>query len=231
VIRSQALLERARPAKPPKPRRDLEVIQVGTIAAAGADELIHVVVAALDTAVHDAGRLSPQERRGAVAGLPGERGPGDAVGSGTHPRVTAIMEAWCGDGRRMCNRSGTGHDVRGAKTAHSAHRQVVVPLATGVWSSDIAYHQTLTCRHCTANAQPGPILPDHLASRLSFPGRSPRRGIVIAVFLRVSGHASQVAGTARSPVHSPRWQTRVRCPSPGRENCWLTCYYRKRVRS
>jgi hypothetical protein len=125
----------------------------------------------------------------------------------------------------MCNRSGTGHDVRGPKTAHSAHRQVVVPPATGVWSSDIAYHQTLTCRHCTANAQPGPILSGHLASKLSFPGRSPRRGNVIAVFLRISGHASQVAETARSPVHSPRWQTtHVRCPSPGQENCWLTCY-------
>jgi hypothetical protein len=160
VIRSQALLEGARPAKPPKPRRDLEVIQVGTIAAAGADELIHVVVAALDTAVHDAGRLVPQKCRGAVAGLPGERGPGDAVGSGTHRRVTAIMGAWCGDGRRMCNRSGTGHDARGAKTAHSAHRQVVVPPATGVWSSDMGYHRTLACRHCAANAQPvrsGPI--------------------------------------------------------------------------
>jgi len=66
VIRSQALLKRARSAKPPKPRRDLEVIQVETTAAAGADELIHVVVAVLDTAVHDAGRLAPQHRRGAV---------------------------------------------------------------------------------------------------------------------------------------------------------------------
>ena len=154
MIRGQALLQRVRPAKPPKPRRDLEVIQVGTIAAAGADELVHVVVADLDTAMHDAGRLVPQDRRGAVAGLPGERGPGDAIGSGTHPRVTAIMGTWRGDGRRMCNWSGTGHDVRGAKTAHLAHRQVVVPPATGVWSSDIAYHQTLTCRHRTANAQP-----------------------------------------------------------------------------
>ena len=77
VIRGQALLQRARPAKPPKPRRDLEVIQVGTIA--------------LDTAMHDAGRLVPQDRRGAVAGLPGERGHGDAVEPGTHPWVTAIM--------------------------------------------------------------------------------------------------------------------------------------------
>ena len=91
MIRSQALLQRARPTKPPKPRRDLEVIQIGTIAAAGADEFIHVVVAALDTAVHDAGRLVPQDRRGAVAGLPGERGHGDAVEPGTHPWVTAIM--------------------------------------------------------------------------------------------------------------------------------------------
>lgn len=138
MIRSQALLQRARPAKPPKPRRNLEVIQVGTIAAAGADELIHVVVAALDTAVHDAGRLAPQERREAVAGLPGERGHGDAAEPGTHPRVTAIMGAQCRDGRRMGNRSGTGPDVRGARTAHSTHRQAVVPPAAGVWSSDIA---------------------------------------------------------------------------------------------
>jgi len=91
VIRSQALLQRARPAKPPKPRRDLEVIQVGTIAAAGADELIHVVVAAIDTAIHDAGRLAPQDRRGAMAALPGKRRHGDAVEPGTHPWVTAIM--------------------------------------------------------------------------------------------------------------------------------------------
>src|ERR1700750_3484067 len=49
VIRSQALLQRARPTKPPKPRRDLEVIQIGTIAAAGADKLIPVVFAAWGT--------------------------------------------------------------------------------------------------------------------------------------------------------------------------------------
>ena len=232
MIRSQALLERARPAKPPKPRRDLEVIQVGTIAAARADELIHVVVAALDPAVHDAGRLAPQDRRGAVTGLPGERGLGDAVEPGKHPRVTAITGAWCEDGRRTGNRSSTGHDVRGAKTAHSTHHQAVVPPATGVWSSDIAYHQTLACRHCAANAQPGPILPDHLTSSSCFPGRSPRRRNVIAVFLRLSGHTSQFAGKARSRVHSPRWQTTdARCPSPGRESCWQSCFYRKRVRS
>src|SRR5437868_14028381 len=104
VIRSQALFKRARPAKRPKPWRDLEVIQVGTIAAAGADELIHVVIAALDTAIHDAGRLVPQDRRRAVAGLPGERRHGDTVERGTHRRVTAITRAESGDGRRTGNR-------------------------------------------------------------------------------------------------------------------------------
>jgi hypothetical protein len=52
-----------------------------------------LVVAALDTAIHDAGRLATQDRRGTVAGLPGKQGHGDAVESGTHPRVTAIMRA------------------------------------------------------------------------------------------------------------------------------------------
>jgi hypothetical protein len=73
-----------------------------------------------------------------VAGLPGERGPGDAVEPGKHPRVTAIMEVWCGDGRPMGSRSGTGHDVRGAKTAHSTHRQAVVS----------SRHRGLEQRHC-----------------------------------------------------------------------------------
>jgi hypothetical protein len=91
----------------------------------------------LDTAVHDAGRLVPQKRRGAVAGLPGERGHGDAAEPCTHPRVTA-MGARCRDGRRMGDRSSIGHGVRGARTAHSTHRQAVVPAAAGVWSSDIA---------------------------------------------------------------------------------------------
>jgi hypothetical protein len=58
VKHSQARLKPVRPAKPLKPRRDLRVIQVQMIAAAGADQLIHVGVAALDTAVHDADRLA-----------------------------------------------------------------------------------------------------------------------------------------------------------------------------
>ena len=41
------------------------------IAAVRADDLIHAGVAALDAAVHDAGRLVPQDRLAAVAGLTG----------------------------------------------------------------------------------------------------------------------------------------------------------------
>jgi hypothetical protein len=43
---SQGRLKPVRPAKPLKPRRDLGVIQVRMIAAAGADQLIRVGVAA-----------------------------------------------------------------------------------------------------------------------------------------------------------------------------------------
>jgi hypothetical protein len=43
------------------------------IAAAGADDLKHVGVAAVKTAVHDPDRLTPHVRRPAVAGLPGRR--------------------------------------------------------------------------------------------------------------------------------------------------------------
>src|SRR2546430_17413205 len=74
VKHSQGRLKPVRPAKPLKPRRDLQVIQIRTIAAAGANQLIHVGVAALDTAVHDADRLAPQDRLAAVTGLAG--GPG-----------------------------------------------------------------------------------------------------------------------------------------------------------
>jgi hypothetical protein len=75
VKHSQARLKNVRPAKPLKPRRDLRVIQVQVIAAAGADQLIHVGVAALDTAVHDADRLAAQmDHPAAVAGLTGRRG-------------------------------------------------------------------------------------------------------------------------------------------------------------
>src|SRR2546421_12952390 len=74
VKHSQGRLKPVRPAKPLKPRRDLGVIQVRMIAAAGADHLVHAGVATLDTAVHDADRLAPQDRLAAVTGLTGGRG-------------------------------------------------------------------------------------------------------------------------------------------------------------
>ena len=91
VIRSQALRYGARPAEPLKPRCHFEIIHVGIIAAVGTDEFIYAVVAAVDAAIHDAGRLVPQERRAAVAGLTGERDRAGNVGPGTQPRVTAVM--------------------------------------------------------------------------------------------------------------------------------------------
>ena len=57
-----------RPAKPLKPPRDLGVIQVPAIAAVRADNLIHVGVAAFETAVHDTDRPTAQDRPAAVAG-------------------------------------------------------------------------------------------------------------------------------------------------------------------
>src|SRR5690242_16151958 len=71
VKRSQGHRKPVRPAKPLKPRRDLQVIPFPMIAAGGGDQLIHGGVAALDAAVHDADRLTPQERLTAVARLTG----------------------------------------------------------------------------------------------------------------------------------------------------------------
>jgi hypothetical protein len=78
-------------AKPLKPRRDVGVIQVRAIAAAGADELMHVGIEAFGMAVHDAGRLAPQERRVAVVRLTGERGV--MTSSGPMP-ATESRRSW-----------------------------------------------------------------------------------------------------------------------------------------
>jgi len=135
VKQGQGCLEPVRPAKPLKPRRDLGVIQVRTIAAAGADQLIHAGVAALDAAVHDADRLAPQDRLAAVAGLTGGWGCHDVLRHDAQPPVTAIGGTRCGDADRAASWSATHRRVRGARTAHSTHRQDVGPATTGVWSS------------------------------------------------------------------------------------------------
>ena len=136
VKHSQGRLKPVRPAKPLKPRRDLQVIQVRTIATAGADQLIHAGVAALDTAVHDADRLAPQDRLAAVTGLTGGQGCRDPLSRDAQPPVTAIAGTRCGDSRRADSRSATRRRVRGVRTAHLTHHQEVGPATTGVWSSD-----------------------------------------------------------------------------------------------
>jgi hypothetical protein len=89
------------------------------IAAARADQLVHVGVAALDTAGHDADRLAPQDRLAAVTGLTGGRGCPDSLSRDAQPQITAITWAKCRDGRR----TGTTHDLRITRTAHRTHRQ------------------------------------------------------------------------------------------------------------
>jgi hypothetical protein len=106
------------------------------IAAGGADELIHVVVAAFETAVHYAGRLAPQERRAAVAGLTG--------GPGAQPWVTAIIVASRGASGRAAGWSGAGHDVKVAKAAHSPHRQEQLFMPLSGLQQRCRYQQTLT---------------------------------------------------------------------------------------
>ena len=103
------------------------------IAAARADHLIHVGVAALDMAVDDADRLAAQDDPAAVAGLTGGRGCGDLLRHDAQPRVTALAGARYGDNGRFA----IDRIVRGARTtAHSTHRQEVDPVTTGVWSSN-----------------------------------------------------------------------------------------------
>jgi hypothetical protein len=115
-----------------KPRRDLGVIQVRMVAAAGADEFEQAGVAAFEASVGDADRLAPHERCPTVAGLTGRRECYGAAGCDAQPRVMEMVRARCGDGSRADSRSGTCQDVRGTKTAHTTHRQAVVPAAAGV---------------------------------------------------------------------------------------------------
>jgi hypothetical protein len=74
LIRCDARPQRVRPTDPLGPGRDLGVIQVRVIAALAADELKRAGIAAFHPALHDAGRLAPQARCAAVAGLTSRRG-------------------------------------------------------------------------------------------------------------------------------------------------------------
>jgi hypothetical protein len=95
-----------------------------------------VGVAALDTAVHDADWLAPQDRLVAVTGLTGGQGRHDPLSRDARPPVTAIAGTRSGDSGRTDSRSATRRRVRGVRTAHLIHHQEVGPTTTGVWSSD-----------------------------------------------------------------------------------------------
>jgi len=123
LIRSQGRRQQVRPAEPLQLGRDVNEIQVRMIAAAGADQLIGVGVAAFHPAIDDTGRAPPQERRAAVAGLAGQREPQEDLSADTQPGVTTIARARRRDRAGMDSRPGTGHGLRGRGTAHGAHRQ------------------------------------------------------------------------------------------------------------
>src|SRR6266480_2386111 len=66
LIRGKSHLHRVWPPDPLKLRRDLGVIQIGMVPAVAADEFKHAGVAAFRPALHDAGRLAPQNHRPAM---------------------------------------------------------------------------------------------------------------------------------------------------------------------
>ena len=68
-IRGQGRLQRAGPAQPLQPGRDLAVIKIRVVAAVAADELEQPGVAAFPWVWLPAGRLAPQHRHHAVAQL------------------------------------------------------------------------------------------------------------------------------------------------------------------
>lgn len=73
LMRCRARPHRVRPADPLKAGRDLGVIHIRVIAALAANEFKPAGPAAFHAALHNAGRLTPQARRAAVAGLTSKR--------------------------------------------------------------------------------------------------------------------------------------------------------------
>jgi hypothetical protein len=78
------------------------------IAALAADQLERAGVAAFHPAVHDAGRLAPQVRGPAVAGLASKREPHASLGVKAQPRVTGHGAVRAVHGRHA-NGQATGH--------------------------------------------------------------------------------------------------------------------------
>jgi hypothetical protein len=90
LIRGQGRRQRVWPAEPLKLGRDINEIHVWMIAAAGADQLIRVGIAAFHPAVDDTDRASAHERRPAVPRLARQRKPQEDLSADTQPGVTGI---------------------------------------------------------------------------------------------------------------------------------------------
>lgn len=126
-----------------KPRRDLAVIDVRMIAALAADELEGVGVASLCPAVHDPGRLTPEDCSGAVTGLARERKSRGVLAAHPQPRIAGIMKSpRCGDGiatgsRQSTRRRQSMHSNARVCAAHRPPR----PLSRlpRLWCSSLLY--------------------------------------------------------------------------------------------
>jgi hypothetical protein len=99
--------------------------QIG-VAVAGAEQLIHVAVAALDVTVDDADRLAAQDGPAAVAGLTGGRGYRNFLRHDAQRRAAVLTATRYEDNGRFAIR----RVVRGARTAHSTHHQEIDPVTT-----------------------------------------------------------------------------------------------------
>src|SRR6476646_10701458 len=127
-VRSEARLQRVRPADQLKPGRDLPVVQIRVITALTADELEHVGVAAFHPAFHDADRLAPQARGTAVARLAGSRDSARTVAVHAQPRVRGGSPAYHGTGVRMVGWPRACNRVRIPSIHHSSRS---VPFTRG----------------------------------------------------------------------------------------------------
>src|SRR6266704_4802683 len=128
-IRSEACLQRVRPADQLKPGRDLPVVQIRVITALTADELEHVGVAAFHPAFHDVDRLAPQARGTAVARLAGRRDSARTVAVDGQQRVRGTRSpAHHGTGVHMVRWPRACNRVR-VPSIHYSSRSV--PFMTG----------------------------------------------------------------------------------------------------
>jgi len=168
VIGGQGRLQPMRPAKPLEPRRRLGVVQVGMVTTAGADELEHIGIAALEAAVYDADRLPPHECGPAMTVLAGRRKRHDVLGLDAQPGVTVAGRAQPGHLGRMRGRLVSVHDYRVYGTAHSTHRRQWFLPPPDPAAAESVYHETIRGRRNVANARPGQIVPGHPIFRCCF---------------------------------------------------------------